>query len=252
MHHVHRKKISLKHDMMHRCACASCRVSMTSLRCTFLHHVVSQSCLTPFSSMCGRLRGELNSLTNDQTPCIVHTLFCWKWSTNSVQTHTHVSGESCDEHNLFDFDAQFPTWNVPNNMDAWLHGFQTCVCCIRFVQTVFPFFNMYFQIVCFNIECVQMNKLKKHIGCVSMKFYIVRVFNFDFQIDPPPIQTWPGQVAAKSRLNLDWIWTESRVILDILIILIYHHHHHHHVVVVYEHGRRLYAVVGPNLVRAAD
>ena len=51
--------------------------------------------------------------------------------------------------------------NVPNNMDAWLHGFQTCVCCIRFFQTVFPFFNMYFQIVFFNIECVQMNKFKK-------------------------------------------------------------------------------------------
>ena len=68
---------------------------------------------------------------------------------------------------------------------------------------------MYFQILFFNIECVQMNKLKKQIGCVSMKFSIVRVFKFDFQIGLSEIrrQSKPGQV--KSLPSPDWILTES-------------------------------------------
>ena len=129
MHNVHRKKniLETRHDAQ-MCMCIMSCFNDIFAMLIFAVTVVSHTLL--FNVRAPSWRAQLSHKRSNTT--YFSCTFCLKWSTNSVQTHTHVSGESCDEHNLFDFDAQFPTWNVPNNMDAWLHGFQICVCCIRF------------------------------------------------------------------------------------------------------------------------
>ena len=74
--------------------------------------------------------------------------------------------------------------------------------CFSVFQHVFP--NCIFQHWMCSYE-----QVKKQIGCVSMKFSIVRVFKFDFQIGLSEIrrQSKPGQV--KSLPSPDWILTES-------------------------------------------
>ena len=227
--------LSVKHDTMHNVHRKKYPWNTTWCTDVHVHRVVFQwhLCDAHFCIMLCHSRVSHPSLqcagafvaSSTLSQTIKHHVFfirffCWKWSTNSVQTHTHTSLVNHAMNTIY--LTSMHNFQLGMFQTIWMHD--CMVSKYVFVAYVFFFFKLFFRFsTCISklyfstLNVFRWTSFKNKLDVFQWNFPLLGFSNLISKLDYPKSAANPNlarssrcQVQTESWLNLDWVQSDSR------------------------------------------